>query len=226
MPSESALGAFFNVILEALFPVHPAEREVLSMGQAAAWKSLPRAGHPHIGEACSIFSYKDERVSRLIWSIKYKKSRAGAAIAGYALCRMARFFAGAVPKNMRVMIVPMPMTRARRRERGFNQCELLLDEMEKLDAGRYLTFARDLIIRTRHTSRQTMKNRKERSESIKDMFAVNEKAASLPEMRRDPLRYFIVVIDDVVTTGSTMRDAIATLRRAGFKNTYGLSVAH
>ena len=35
-----------------------------------------------------------------------------------------------------------------------------------------------------------------------------------------------IIIDDVITTGSTMKEAIQTMRNAGFKNTWGLSVAH
>jgi len=231
--------AFFNTVIDALFPVPLAEREVLAMGQMAAFKDLPRAERPQIGEACSIFAYKDERITRLIWSIKYKKSRAGAALAGYALYRVACRFASALPEGVRAVVVPMPITRARRRERGFNQCELILDEMEKLDTDKRLIFAQGLLLRVKHTSRQTMKDRGERLESIKGVFAVNEEVFySLEARDKDvgrlgphpcpalPKNCFIIVIDDVITTGSTMRDAINTLRQAGFKNSYGLSVAH
>ena len=226
MPMIRIARAFFNGLLDALFPIHPAELEVLGMGEAGAFKALPRAARAPIPEACSVFSYKDARVKRLIWSIKYKRSKAGSAIAGYALYRMARSFVAAMPEGMRVMIVPMPISRARRRERGFNQCELILDEMEKLDADKRLVFARDLLLRIRHTSRQTMKDRKGRLKSIREMFAVNGKSARSEEWSDRPLEYFVVLIDDVVTTGSTMRDAVGALRRAGFKNAYGLSVAH
>jgi predicted amidophosphoribosyltransferase len=222
------LQAFFNAIIDALFPVHPAEREILAMDAAAAFKCLPRADRAPMPEACSIFSYKDERVARLIWSVKYRRSHKGTAIAGYALYRALRSFEAAVPESMRIVVVPMPVTRARRRERGFNQCELLLDEIKKLCAenGSHLDFASDLLLRAHNTSRQTLKNRAERIESIKDMFALNEEASLLPELKRGPLNHFIVVIDDVITTGSTMRDAVNTLRHAGFERTFGLSIAH
>jgi predicted amidophosphoribosyltransferase len=154
---------------------------------------------------------------------------AGAAIAGYALSRALRFFNKAIPQDMQIVVVPMPITSARRRERGYNQCDLIINELEKtveFDVENRITYVRDLLIRVRHTSRQTLKDRTDRLESIHGIFAVNESAASLPEMRRDPLRYFIVVIDDVITTGSTIKDAIKTFRKAGFENTYGLSVAH
>ena len=208
------------------------------MDPQLAFRALPRAARAPFAIACSVYSYKDARVSRLIWSLKYKKSLKAAAISGYALYRMLRFFSAAMPDRMRVLVVPMPITRARRRERGYNQCELLLDEIEKLDAragadvagGAGLIFARDLLVRVRHTSRQTLKDRRERLESIQDIFAVNEKAIERSGIGRPGIGglddHFVVVIDDVITTGSTIHDAINALRKAGFRSTYGLSVAH
>jgi len=223
MPLPRAFSAFFNTVADALFPIHPAEREALAMDESDLFKLLPRATDAPIPEACSIFYYKDERVFHLVWSIKYKKSLKGASLAGHALFRILRSFRSVMPDNMRILIVPMPITKARRRERGFNQCELIADAIERLDPEKRFLFAHDLLIRVRHTSRQTLKDRRERLKSIQDTFAVNEKA--LPS-RSDLEGYFVVVIDDVITTGSTIRDAVGTLRRAGFKNTYGLSFAH
>jgi predicted amidophosphoribosyltransferase len=259
----SLTNAIFGTVLEALFPVPAAEREVLAMGDLKAWTTLPRAKRFPTLESCSIFAYKDERVWRLIWAIKYKRSKPGAMIAAYALHRILRLYASVTPP---ILVVPMPITRKRRRERGYNQCELILDEIEKLENERHgidetkpidigggmavhskkLTFVRDLLIRVRHTSRQTLKDRAERLESAEDIFAVDFEAL-------EQLRYLnvktnlskssdsgnnsdtenqwmkdllVIIIDDVVTTGSTMRDAVQTLRRAGFVNTFGLSVAH
>ncbi len=218
------LRAFFNTLADALFPVHPAEQAVLGMDVTRLFASLPRAPFAPIHEACSIFAYKDERVCRLVWCIKYKKSRKGAALAGFALNRMLHSFAQVVPEDVRVLVVPMPIAPARRRQRGYNQCELILDEIERLDVGQ-LIFSRDLLVRVRHTSRQTLKDRRERLASIQDIFAVDEKA--LERFRQiGPEKFFVVVIDDVITTGSTMRNAIGALRQAGFKNAYGLSLAH
>ena len=115
----SLLKTAYATFIEALFPVPEAEWEVLAIGAAAAFRDLPRAERVPIPEACSVFSYKDERVWRLVWSIKYKKSAAGTAIAAYALHRVLRSYGAAVP---RIIVVPMPITARRRRERGFNQC--------------------------------------------------------------------------------------------------------
>ena len=242
----SLLVRLRSTILEALFPIPEAEREVLSMGADRAWKLLPRAKSFPIREACSIFAYKDERVWRLIWAVKYKKSARAAEIAGYALWRILRVYSEATRSfNGQIIVVPMPITRKRRRERGYNQCELIVDALEKLVAkenecaGRII-IVRDLLLRTRHKSRQTMKDRTERLESARDIFAVNKEAAKRTFERLGKFssagqespaninkrQHLVIVIDDVVTTGSTIRDAIMTLRAAGFANSWGLSVAH
>ena len=244
----SLIKVLYNTVLDALFPTSKAEQEVLAMDECTAFHSLPRAKKSPIHEACSIFSYKDDRVWRLIWCIKYKKSKPAARIAGYALFKALKTFSRAA---FPIIIVPMPITKQRRRERGFNQCELIADEIEKLKIhsaksmeiaaakSNGIFIVRDLLIRTRHKSRQTMKDREERLASTKDMFAVNQNAAdkldTLYNIRNLPgtkinqtptANYLVIVIDDVVTTGSTIRDAISTLREAGFEKTFGISVAH
>jgi predicted amidophosphoribosyltransferase len=248
----SLLKTITMTFSEALFPLPEAEREVLAMGAIAAFKDLPRAERAPVPEACSIFSYKDNRVWRLVWSIKYKKSAGGTAIAGYALHRVLRSYLAAMTGDAvgvpQIIVVPMPITARRRRERGFNQCELLADEIERLamanaaknigdDLGtdKRLVVVRDLLVRKIHKSRQTLKDRAERLESAQDIFTVNEEEAN--RIKNYDLRFkndasksisrpMIIVIDDVITTGGTIRDAVETLRKAGFENTWGLSVAH
>ena len=222
--------SIYNTILEAIFPVAPAERWIFETNSEVIFSVLPRATRSPIPEACSIFSYKDERVWRLIWSIKYKKSGPAIGLAGYALYRMIRNYAQVVGN---IMIIPMPVSKQRRRERGFNQCELLTNEIEHLALSTQTTsknrlqIVHNLLTKKKHTSRQTLKDRNERTESAHDIFAVNEEIVQRNK-KEDPgfTNKIIIIIDDVITTGSTMKEAIDTLKQAGFTNTWGLSVAH
>ncbi|MFA6459235.1 MAG: phosphoribosyltransferase family protein [Candidatus Paceibacterota bacterium] len=164
----------------------------------------------------SVFAYKDKRVTMLIWNVKYKKSLRAANIGGYALGRyITELFVFSKP----ILIIPMPITAERLRERGYNQCHLLLDEM----CSDSFILEKDLLVRIHHDSRHTLKNRKERLASAKGLFAVNEKCLGEKYMDKD---ITVIVVDDVITTGSTIKEAIQTLKNAGFEKVYGVSVAH
>ena len=160
----------------------------------------------------------------MVWNIKYKRSRHAVAVGGHALWRSLAENVSGSP----IIILPMPITQKRRRERGYNQCELLLDEMKQLSSeNENFLFEKDLLIRTHHAARQTLKDRADRVESAKGIFGVNGKAlekylVANPEFKKMP----IIVIDDVITTGSTTREAIDVLKRAGFEDVRAISIAH
>ncbi len=217
-----SLRPLYNIILEALFPISKEEHEILGMSPEKSFFLLPRAKNSPINEACGIFSYKDERIRKLIWSIKYKKSIHGSKIAGNALFNIFTEYLKAVTQ---IVIIPMPITSRRRRERGFNQCELIANEIEKLDIDHKLTIARNILFRRLHKSRQTLKDRKDRLTSARDLFVANNEAIDKLPLDKSN-NYLIIVIDDVITTGSTILEAIHTLRNVGLDKTFGLSVAH
>lgn len=218
------LGAIYKTILDALFPLSKAEEEILLLTPEKALAKLPAAlaydaSVVPLKSVKSVFAYKDERVSKLVWSIKYKKSVHSVQIGGYALYK-------ALPQDSRAAIVPIPITSRRRRERGFNQCELLLDEIQRLDSEKRFIFEKDLLQRVRHASHQTLKSRDERLRSSKGIFSVNEEIVKQIKGATLNSDHLIIVIDDVITTGSTMKEALDVLRSSGFSNVAGLSLAH
>lgn len=207
----------YNVILNSLFPISKEEEAVLSLSPQEAWKTLPRAKNFSTKEACSIFSYKDERMRKLIWALKYKKSKQAALICGFALYQILKIYTDTAGP---ILVIPMPITKQRRRERGFNQCELLSDAIQlyRIESDQ-IHIVTDLLVRTRHKSRQTMKNRNERILSAHELF----KVISNDQISKENLT---LIIDDVITTGSTMHEAIEAMRKAGFIKAFGLSLAH
>jgi len=232
------LRSIISTILEALFPLSGPEKELALLTPIKALNVLPASPPVPISDASAIFAYKDPRVQKLIWHIKYKRSKHAVEIAGYALYKWLKEVAVNDSGNYSYLIIPMPITPRRQRERGYNQCELILEEIQRLNdespTNRFTSFS-DLLIRTNHFARQTLKNRSERLESVKDIFSVNEQVAKLfkptliDNSQGDNIsarNKKIIVIDDVITTGSTMKEALNTLRSAGFQNVYGLSVAH
>jgi len=219
-----------RIILEALFPVKEAEKIVDELSSSEALKRLARASPPPLSNAYSVFAYKDQRVTALVWNLKYKRSQKAARLAAYALNEKLKEVVARERSSLKypVLMIPMAMTARRLRERGFNQCALIADELKKLDDADktvQIEIASDLLERIVHASRQTLKDREERLESAKGVFSVNRKVL-LKFSAAELENRLAVVIDDVITTGSTMKEAMATMEKAGFKKVRGLSVAH
>ncbi len=247
----------YKTFIDALFPLSGAERELFLLPPKQAYEALPpMQGYQGLAvpllNTDSIFAYKDERVAKLIWNIKYKKSSHAVQIGGYALwrelpkCPKNSLSAPAAPTLEPIIniIIPMPITNRRRKERGYNQCELLTDEIERLDTNRQFIIEKNLLVRTHHLDRQTLKGRKDRVESSQGIFGVNEEIVEQlkimtlknseninnnQQLINDEVLFKttpIIIIDDVITTGSTMYEAIETLKKVGFENVCGLSLAH
>lgn len=223
------ISTLYKIFLDALFPLSDAEQELFLLQPEQAYEKLPSApGYEGLAvpllNTRSVFAYKDERVAKLVWNIKYKKSALAVQIGGYALWQKLKAM-GAEHVLVATLIIPMPITEKRRRERGYNQCELLVDEIGRLDKNDQFIIKKDLLIRVHHASRQTLKGREARVESSQGIFGISKEIyrdGSIESLKTLPL----IVIDDVVTTGSTMYEAIETLKKAGFQDVRGLALAH
>ncbi len=162
----------------------------------------PLSPFPYI---TSLFAYKDPLAVELIWSIKYKKNRHAIECGAFAMHK--------VLGNQEAVLIPIPISHKRRKERGYNQCELLVDALAKL--GQYEKRL-DILFRSTHTERQTLKNREDRIKNTQDIFS----AVSIS------LRHPIILIDDVTTTGSTFAEARNALIRAGYTDVRAMALAH
>lgn len=112
------------------------------------------------------------------------------------------------------IIVPVPLHRIRKRERGYNQSKLLAEVISHISGKTLVT---DSIIRKKATKSQTMLATEERVENLKDAFAV-----VAPEKIKGKS---IVIIDDVLTTGTTLEEMAKTLVKGGAESVYCLVLA-
>ena len=113
------------------------------------------------------------------------------------------------------MIVHIPSHHTRLRERGFDQAELLATEVASTTGIPFVA----ALSRTRETPIQARaSNQQQRRENVRRAFAVKERA-SLSGMD-------VLLIDDVMTTGATLRDGARAIREAGGRRVYGLTLAH
>ena len=100
--------------------------------------------------------------------------------------------------------VPVPLHRARLVERGFNQSALVARCLARSTRS---VFAARVLVRLRDTEQQARLGRTARSENAFGAFA----------LRRPPNVGRVVLVDDVVTTGTTARACLAALREGGIE---------
>jgi ComF family protein len=109
------------------------------------------------------------------------------------------------------VLVPVPLHTRRLKERGFNQAVLLAQAFPEKP------LARETLVRVRHTPPQTGLNPKERRENVRKAFAVPR-----PEEVKGKT---ILLVDDVYTTGATVRECAKVLLKAGAREVNVLTVA-
>lgn len=116
------------------------------------------------------------------------------------------------------VLVPTPLHKSRERERGFNQSEILGRLMaHKLN----LEFIPHLLIRHKKTKPQAELKGKERLENIKNAFSVSSDSPNILISKYPN----ILLIDDVWTTGATLRACGQVLKLAGAKKVWALTLA-
>lgn len=152
---------------------------------------------PPIFDACVAPYRYGFPVDRMIQALKYRGDVAYGRILGTLLARHL------VRRQTRPeVVIPVPLAQRRYRERGFNQArELALPVCDTLG----LTLRSDLVVRHRETREQAALDRNERLENTKRAF-----------MLMAPLNArHVAIVDDVVTTGSTVNELSKVLRTAG-----------
>jgi ComF family protein len=109
-------------------------------------------------------------------------------------------------------LLPVPLSPARRRERGFNQSELIAD---RIGAARRLAVEPRWLRRRRDTRPQTELLADERRQNVRDAFVASRAAAGR----------HVVIVDDILTTGATVNECARTLRAIGARRVGVVTVA-
>ncbi len=133
----------------------------------------------------------------------------------------ARFYAEEIVKKLGGTIrawkpdalVPVPIHRTRRKERGYNQAEVLAREIGKRTG---IPVASNLIRRVRKTLPQKLLDDVGRQNNLKTDFKIDENDVKLKR---------VVIIDDIYTTGNTVDACAVELKRAGVEEVYFITAA-
>lgn len=202
-------------VLDFLFPL-----ECLACGAAGAFcceacvaevELAPRTFEAEGLRAAAAYPYAVPIVRRLIHDLKYERWTSAAAPLG-SLARRWAAKAGMSFCGEEAILAPVPLSTRRFRERGFNQAAMLADA---LAWALGLRVGERVLARVRETRPQT--KIEDRAGNVAGAFA-----ARLPESWRG--RTFVLV-DDVWTTGATMKACAAALREAGAGEVRGFALA-
>jgi len=218
---KDILASLFEKILDIIFPKKGRVKELSLLSDKNELAGLPTPEEQFSSSVSSLFSYKDPLVRTLVWQIKYKKDKKLINAVGKLLFETIladlgdkKFFI-----NGEIALIPIPMTTSRRNERGFSQTEEIAEVIIKMDEEKIIDYLPNALIKIKETSSQTKtKSKSERLENLKGSFSVSQKEIITGKT--------IILIDDVVTTGSTQLEAKRVLKDAGAKEIYTYTIAH
>ncbi|MCH5279326.1 MAG: ComF family protein [Christensenellaceae bacterium] len=107
-------------------------------------------------------------------------------------------------------VVPVPLHKKREKERGYNQSAVLAKELCK----RYnLVMREDLLVKIRNTPKQSTLGAEERAKNLRGAYAASSECRGMS----------ILLVDDVRTTGSTLKACAVAFRREGAAAVYGIA---
>ncbi len=116
-------------------------------------------------------------------------------------------------KRFEPVIVPIPLSSRRYRERGYNHAEIIASYVAKYFT---LEMSSKILVRIRETKPQYKLDRSERFKNIRGAFGIGENQ----EIPRSA-----VIVDDLATTYATLKEAAKVLKQAGSKRILGVSFA-
>ena len=167
----------------------------------------------------SLFPYQNKVVQKSIVLAKYKRVFMALYPFAKPLAEMIFEFEKRLGVFDRpIILVPIPSTKTSFRKRGFSQTEVLAHYIAKLYPNNFSVTP--ILIRLRRNKKQTeCASRVERIKNMEGIFAVKNRMNTLPHA-------VYVILDDVITTGATMRAAQSALTKAGARTVIGVSIAY
>jgi ComF family protein len=111
-------------------------------------------------------------------------------------------------------LVPVPIHPKRKRRRGFNQAQAIAEELEKIKG---LKVAKGILVKVKNVPAQTSLEAEDREKNVIGAFRV-AKEDHVKGKR-------LLLIDDVYTTGATIRECSRVLKKAGAKEVNAITLA-
>jgi ComF family protein len=157
---------------------------------------------PQFARATAFGAY-DGELRELIHLLKYEQVLPAAGVLGGMLADAIR----KLEVGTSVSMVPVPLHSSKRRQRRFNQADLIARDALKKLAHDHFEFAGKVLVRVKPTVSQIGLTRPQRRENMRGAFRV---------VHPDRVKgRSILLMDDVLTTGTTASECARVLRKAG-----------
>lgn len=162
----------------------------------------------------ALFSSNHTPLRRAIWLLKYRGRKSIVHIFAPLLADLIldELSEEALANSGLYIITAVPLSAQKLQKRGFNQSELLAQEAAKILG---LPF-KQVVKKVKETQSQVGLTRKKRLENVRGAFAT-----STPLTGKN-----ILVIDDIITTGATLKEVAKTLKDAGAKRILSFTIGH
>jgi ComF family protein len=156
---------------------------------------------------------KEGKLQEIVHLLKYRGIRSVGI-------ELGRIVGGCVKRDLRLVsadyLLPVPLHRIKRRERGYNQSEYICEGISEVTN---IPVNSSLLVRRKYTHSQTQLNIDERRQNVGDAFMIEEKY--LPVVKDKTF----ILVDDVITTGSTINACARELQTCGAMVVYAVSAA-
>ena len=149
-------------------------------------------------------------VNHSIYHFKYHNQRQFGKLYARA---MAEKYGGTIRQWNPDIIIPVPLHKIKRKQRGFNQAQVIAEELGKIMGVSVNSFA---VKRVRYTKPQKKMDHKLRKSNLKNAFEI---AVSLQKIK------CVLLVDDIYTTGNTLDEVAKILKQAGVQKVYFLTVS-
>ena len=230
------LSRIVDLCIDFLFPKSRKVLELEALSIDTIIKTLPPANFARSKDSfveskaecqknkdiIALFDYSHPVVKEIVWKLKYNGNARIADKLGeilYDHIQQEFLDLALFEKWGRPILIPIPISDKRRFERGWNQSELLCEQIMAHDNEKTFRYLPRRLVKLYHTESQTKtSSRSERLKNIKNSMKVLNAPAIIGEC--------IVVLDDVTTTGSTFVEAKRVLHAAGAKKILCVAVAH
>ena len=219
---------FLDTILNMVFPIHCLWCG--KMGEDLCINCLadsPSAERESAKWIFPLYDYRHPPIKKALWLFKYNGKK-----------RLAKIFAetlyGKILEELselstmenfnHAILIPIPLSSKRYRERGYNQAELICKELIKINdirQGLNIKLERNVLIKIKNTEHQArIKDRSQRLKNLSGSFAVKNENINLIKGKN------IILIDDILTTGATLNEARKILKNSGARKIIAFTLAH